>query len=68
MDQEATRVIRTNQHAYWKRLKGTGKHELYDTQKDPERENDLYGNSDYAEVASELDGRLTRFFDTQYRV
>ena len=28
MDQEATRVIRTNQYSYWKRLKGTGEHEL----------------------------------------
>jgi arylsulfatase A-like enzyme len=64
MDQEATRVIRTNQYSYWKRLKGTGKHELYDIQKDPKQENDLYGNPDYAEVVSELDRRLTRFFDT----
>jgi len=64
MDQEATRVIRTNQYSYWKRLRGTGRHELYDIQKDPEQENDLYGNPDYAGVVAELDGRLTRFFDT----
>ena len=64
MDQEATRVIRTNQYSYWKRLKGTGKHELYDIQKDPEQQDNLYGNPDYAEVVSELDRRLTQFFDT----
>jgi arylsulfatase A-like enzyme len=62
MDQEATRVIRTNQYSYWKRLKGTGKHELYDIQKDPEQHNNLYGNPDHAEAVSELDRRLTQFF------
>ena len=64
MDQEATRVIRTDHYSYWKRLKGTGKHELYDIQKDPEQHNNLYGNPDYAEVISELDGRLSQFFNT----
>jgi arylsulfatase A-like enzyme len=44
MDQEATRVIRTHQYSYWKRMRDTGKHELYDIQKDPEQENNLYGN------------------------
>ena len=64
MDQEATRVIRTKQYSYWKRLKGTGKHELYDIQKDPKQEDNLYENPDYAEVVSELDRRMTQFFDT----
>lgn len=64
MDQEATRVIRTNQYSYWKRMKGTGQHELYDMQKDPGQENNLYGNPKYAEAVSELDRRLTQFFDT----
>jgi arylsulfatase A-like enzyme len=64
MDQEATRVIRTNQYSYWKRMKGTGQHELYDIQKDPGQENNLYGNPKYAEAVSELDRRLTQFFDT----
>jgi arylsulfatase A-like enzyme len=64
MDQEATRVIRTHQYSYWKRMKDTGEHELYDIQKDPEQENNLYGNPDYAEAVSELDQRLTQFFDT----
>jgi hypothetical protein len=40
----------------------TGKHELYDIQKDPEQQNNLYGNPDYAEAVSELDRRLTQFF------
>jgi arylsulfatase A-like enzyme len=64
MDQEATRVIRTDQYSYWKRLKGTGKHELYDIQKDSKQEYNLYGRPEYAEVVSELDRRLTQFFDT----
>ncbi len=64
MDQEATRVIRTNQYSYWKRMKGTGKNELYDIQKDPEQKNNLYGNPNHAEVITELDKRLTQFFDT----
>ena len=64
MDQEATRVIRTDRYSYWKRLKGTGEHELYDIRKDPNQDDDLYGNPDHAAVVSELDRRLTRFFDT----
>ena len=64
LDQEATRVIRTNQYSYWKRMEGTGKNELYDMQKDPKQKNNLYGNPDHAEVVSELDRRLTQFFDT----
>jgi len=63
MDQEATRVIRTDQYSYWKRLKGTGEHELYDMQKDPGQENNLFGNPEYAETALELDRRLSQFFD-----
>lgn len=63
MDQEATRVIRTSQFSYWKRLKGTGEHELYDMQQDPEQENNLYGNPDFVETISTLDRRLTQFFD-----
>ncbi|RLA00284.1 MAG: hypothetical protein DRQ47_09695, partial [Gammaproteobacteria bacterium] len=33
-------------------------------QKDPEQHNNLYTNTDYAEVVSKLDKRLTKFFDT----
>ena len=64
LDQEATRAIRTNQYAYWKRLKGTGEHELYDMQTDPGQEDNLYGNPDYDEVVTQLDSRLSQFFDT----
>jgi len=64
MDQEATRVIRTRQYSFWKRMKGVGEHELYDIQKDPGQHSNLYGNPDYAEVVSKLDKRLTKFFDT----
>ena len=64
MDEEATRTIRTDRYSYWKRLKDTGEHELYDIQEDPEQMHDLYGTPGYAEVVSELDGKLTTFFDT----
>jgi arylsulfatase A-like enzyme len=64
LDQEATRAIRTSQYAFWKRLEGTGEHELYDMQADPGQETNLYGDPDYAEVVKDLDGRLTRFFAT----
>ena len=64
MEQLATRTIRTGQYSYSKRLKDTGEHELYNLQKDPGQVTNLYGNPDYAEVVSELDSRLTQFFDT----
>jgi arylsulfatase A-like enzyme len=64
MDQEATRVIRTSEYSYWKRLKGTGENVLYDMRKDPGQERNLYGNPDYADVVAKLDARLTEFFDT----
>jgi arylsulfatase A-like enzyme len=64
LDQEATRAIRTNRYAYWKRLKGTGEHELYDMQTDPGQEDNLYGNPNYVEVIEQLDRRLTQFFAT----
>jgi len=64
LDQEATRAIRTNRYAYWKRLQRTGEHELYDMQTDPGQEDNLYGNPDYVEVIEQLDRRLTQFFAT----
>ena len=68
MDQEATRAIRTDRYSYWKRLKGTGEHELYDLQDDPEQMHDLYGSPDHAEVVAELDRRLTTFFNAHSNV
>jgi len=64
LDQEATRAIRTSRYAYWKRLKGTGEHELYDMQTDPGQEDNLYGDPDYVEIIEQLDRRLTQFFAT----
>ena len=63
MDQEATRAIRTSRYSFWKRLEGTGEHELYDLRNDPWQENNVFDNPDYADVVSDLDSRLTRFFD-----
>lgn len=68
MDQEATRVIRTPQYAYWKRMKGTSEHQLYDMIKDPGQQNNLYANPAYAKVVADLDKRLTKFFDTYSNV
>ncbi|HJO03539.1 MAG TPA: sulfatase-like hydrolase/transferase [Acidobacteriota bacterium] len=64
MDQEATRVVRTDRYSFWKRLKGTGEHALYDVRDDPEQMNNLYGSPDHADVVSDLDTKLAMFFDT----
>ena len=55
-------MIRTDRYSYWKRLKGTGEHELYDIQRDPGQKNNLAGNPEYSQLMSQLDKKLTRFF------
>lgn len=61
---EGIAVARTDRYAFWKRLKGTGEYELYDVRDDPEQMNNLYGSPDHADVVSDLDIKLTTFFDT----
>lgn len=64
-EQEETRVIRTKRYSYWKRLDTTGEHELYDMEKDPGQERNVYADPAYAEVIAQLDKELESFF-SQY--
>lgn len=61
-EQEETRVIRTTSYSYWKRLGDTGNHVLYDLQKDPGENNNVYNYPEYADVVKKLDDKLTAFF------
>lgn len=61
-EQEETRVIRTENYVYWKRLRSTGKPELYDMKKDPEQNRNVHGDPAYEEIVADLDARLTAFF------
>ena len=63
-EQEETRGIRTQNYAYWKRLKGTGQPELYNMQKDAGQKTNIYGLEGYEDIVAELDGKLDKFFDT----
>ncbi|MDG2303985.1 MAG: sulfatase-like hydrolase/transferase [Candidatus Binatia bacterium] len=62
-EQEESRGIRTERHAYWKRLEGFGEPELYDMQADPEQRVDLYPAMKGSPLVEELDSRLEEFFD-----
>lgn len=64
-EQEETRVIRTAHYSYWKRLRTTGEHELYDMKRDPQQNTNVYEDPHYAAAIAELDKKLTHFF-TQY--
>ena len=61
-EQEETRVIRTGNFAYWKRLRSTGKPALFDMKADPEQNRNIVDDPAYREVVTELDARLTAFF------
>jgi arylsulfatase A-like enzyme len=63
IEQEETRAIITSRYAYWKRLKGTGVPELYDLEKDPDQNKNVYGQENYNEVAQNLDRKLTQYFE-----
>ncbi|MGI9228277.1 MAG: sulfatase family protein [Gammaproteobacteria bacterium] len=62
-EQEETRGIRTERYSYWKRLRTTGKPELYDMRDDPGQTTNLINDKRYKDVIQELDQRLTAFFD-----
>ena len=57
------RVIRTPEWKYMKRLDDDEPNTLYDLRNDPEERVNLIDHPAYTDVASELDGRLTAFFD-----
>ncbi|MGI9287770.1 MAG: sulfatase family protein, partial [Pseudomonadales bacterium] len=61
-EQEESRGVRTPEYAYWKRLKTTGKNELYDMQSDPGQHHNLYTDLAYKPVIAELDNKLADFF------
>ncbi len=69
-EQEETRVIRTGNYSYWKRLRSTGGPALYDMKADPGQERNVADDPAYREIVAELDARLTAFFaeyaDTKY--
>ena len=54
-EQEETRVIRTEDHAYWKRLNSTGEPALYDVKKDPEQNRNGYDDPAYQEIVADLE-------------
>ncbi|MFT5132252.1 MAG: arylsulfatase A-like enzyme [Gammaproteobacteria bacterium] len=62
-EQEETRVIRTARYSYWKRLKTTGEHVLYDLEKDPEQNTNVYADPDYKNIIADLDDKLDKFFE-----
>lgn len=62
-EQEETRVIRTDQYAYWKRLPTTGDAMLFDMHEDPGQNRNLAGDPAYRKTVLELDRRLTAFFE-----
>ena len=62
-EQEETRVIRTDQYAYWKRLPTTGEVMLFDMHQDPAQHRNLAGDPAYGATMLELDRRLTAFFE-----
>ena len=64
-EQEESRGIRTGRFAYWKRLRGTGKNELYDMSADPGQTRNLVEDPAYSETLDNLDRRLGEFF-TRY--
>ncbi|MYH70103.1 MAG: sulfatase-like hydrolase/transferase [Gammaproteobacteria bacterium] len=61
-EQEETRVIRTGNYSYWKRLRSTGGPALYDMKADPDQNRNVVDDPAYREVVAELDARLTAFF------
>jgi len=61
--QEETRGIRTDRFSYWKRLRTTGEHSLFDLKKDPEQNRDVYGDPEYTSIIAELDEKLDVFFE-----
>lgn len=69
-EQEETRGVRTARFSYWKRLDATGESELYDMVKDPGQHANVHGHPEYADIAAELERKLTYFFarysDKQY--
>jgi len=54
--------VRSERFAYWERIEGIGKPELYDMRNDPDQHVNLMGDSDYERIWSRLSHELHRFF------
>ncbi|MDJ0928498.1 MAG: sulfatase-like hydrolase/transferase [Gammaproteobacteria bacterium] len=61
-EQEETRVIRTRDYAYWKRLQTTGDPALFDMRQDPEQLQNVASDPAYIAVVERLDRMLIDFF------
>ena len=61
-EQEESRGIRTTEYAYWKRIEGIGRSELYDMQSDPGQHRNIIDNGEYRHTIEVLDDKLSRFF------
>ena len=62
-EHDESRSVRTNRFFYTKRLEGFGENELYDLSTNPKQTTNVYADPQYANIASELDQKLTVFFD-----
>ena len=62
-EQEETRGVRSDRFAYWERIEGIGKPELYDMQADPGQEVDLSENPEFADIQRQLSQELHDFFE-----
>lgn len=62
-EQEESRGIRTDQHAFWARMPGAGDDVLFDHGVDPGETQDLASDPEQAETIRYLRERLTAFFD-----
>ena len=67
LEQEETRVIRTSEWSYFKRLDGSKayplENELYDLSRDPDERNNVAGQAGYGAVERELSERIDTYFD-----
>jgi arylsulfatase A-like enzyme len=61
-EQEETRVMRTARFTYWKRLQTTGENVLYDLNKDPGQNINVYADPEYAQIVVRLDKKQQEFF------
>ncbi len=66
IEQEETRAVRTDKWLYMRRFNESRKYpledEMYNLPDDPNEQNDVLRNSEYAETAKELAQRIDNFF------
>jgi arylsulfatase A-like enzyme len=62
-EQEESRGMRTDRYSYWCRIPGAGPEVLYDHQHDPHQTTNVAADAQYADVVTDLRGRVTAFFE-----